>query len=189
MTFYAKCPGIPSSPLSGTYYSNVIIKGRSTQMVSPSQINDRVPPEEYSPDGRSTVIALTPPHRRPRLLNRRPQLPLSRFHFTSAGLLLNVTSPPKQLLVSRLTYCTTSDDILVNIGTKINSTRSHVLCVKLLKHGFSDRVIASFKVTYPHDFNAIPQSSFWNQGVFIKPYQLTKLRESFRTAACLAELD
>lgn len=74
---------------------------------------------------------------------------------------------------------TISDDILANIRRKTNSTLLSLPSERLTKDGSLNRAIIFFRVAYRHDFGAIAQSSFWSQGVFMKPYQRNKLGENF----------
>ena len=97
----------------------------------------------------------------------------------TSGPKLKVASPPKQLFISRLAFTTSTDDVLEYIRSKVGLL-SPLSCIKLTKDDNTDRVIASFKVTYPHEVDVLGNPSFWPEGVFIKPYKRPNSRVNFR---------
>lgn len=67
-----------------------------------------------------------------------PRLPLPSFQTHAApAALLYIASPPAY------------------IRSKTNSTPPPLSCMKLIRMGHLDGVLASFKLTYSHDFNAV----------------------------------
>lgn len=75
----------------------------------------------------------------------RPDVPSFRTHAAPA-LLLYIASPPAY------------------IRSKTNSTPSPLSCVKLIRMDHPDGVLASFELTYHHDFNAVAYSSVNRKG-------------------------